>query len=42
VINEVLENSIQLLESIVRSGQAIPTRQQERIEQVIASFGGSA
>ncbi len=42
VINEVLENSIQLLESIVRSGHAVPSRQQSRIEEIIASFGGSA
>jgi guanylate kinase len=42
VFNEVLEKSIQLLESIVRSGHAFPSRQQDRIEQVIASFGGSA
>ena len=42
VINEVLENSIQLLESIVRSGHAVPSRQQARIEEIIASFGGSA
>jgi len=42
VINEVLENSIQLLESIVRSGHAFPSRQQVRIEEIISSFGGSA
>jgi guanylate kinase len=42
VINEVLENSIQILESIVRSGHAVPSRQQARIEEIIASFGGSA
>ena len=42
VINEVLDNSIQLLESIVRSGHAVPSRQQARIEEIIASFGGSA
>jgi len=42
VINEVLENSIQLLESIVRSGHAVPSRQQVRIEEIIASFGGTA
>ena len=42
VINEVLENSIRLLESIVRSGHAMPSRQQSRIEEIIASFGGSA
>jgi guanylate kinase len=42
IINDVLENSIQTLESIVRSGTAIPSRQQGRIEEIIASFGGSA
>jgi guanylate kinase len=42
VINEVLEKSIQLLESIVRSGHALPSRQQVRIEEIISSFGGSA
>ncbi len=41
IINDVLENSILLLESIVRSGSAIPPRQQGRIEEIIASFGGS-
>lgn len=42
VINEVLENSIQLLESIVRSGHAALSRQQHRVEEIIASFGGTA
>lgn len=42
IINDVLENSLLLLESIVRSGTAIPPRQQGRIEEIIASFGGSA
>jgi len=42
VINEVLENSILLLESIVRSSHAVSSRQQARIEEIIASFGGSA
>jgi guanylate kinase len=42
VINDVLENSIQLLEAIVRSGRASPARQQTRIEEIIASFGGTA
>jgi guanylate kinase len=42
IINDVLESSIQTLESIVRSGMAIPSRQQGRIEEIIASFGGSA
>ena len=42
VVNDVLENSIQLLEAIVRSGRAIPSRQQARIEEIIASFGGIA
>jgi guanylate kinase len=42
IVNDVLENSIQLLESIVRSGRAKPSRQQARIEDIIASFGGIA
>ena len=42
IINDILENSILLLESIVRSGTAVPRRQQSRIEEIIASFGGSA
>jgi guanylate kinase len=42
IINEVLNNSILLLESIVRSGTAAPRRQQGRIEEIIASFGGLA
>jgi len=42
VVNDVLENSIQTLEAIVRSGRAIPSRQQPRIEEIIASFGGTA
>jgi len=42
VVNEVLEKSIQLLESIVRSGHALPSRQQVRIEEIISSFGGTA
>lgn len=42
IINDVLENSILLLESIVRSGSAVPSRQQGRIEEIIASFGGIA
>jgi guanylate kinase len=42
VVNDVLENSIQLLEAIVRSGRAAPARQQARIEEIIASFGGTA
>jgi guanylate kinase len=42
VVNDVLDNSIQLLEAIVRSGHALPARQHERIEEIIASFGGTA
>jgi guanylate kinase len=41
IVNDVLENSISLLESIVRSGTAIPARQEHRIEEIIASFGGT-
>jgi guanylate kinase len=42
IINDVLEKSIHLLESIVRSGTATPQRQRHRIEEIIASFGGLA
>jgi len=42
IINDILENSIRLLESIVRSGAAKPRRQESRIEEIIASFGGLA
>jgi guanylate kinase len=42
VINDVLEKSISLLESIIVSGTAVPRRQQGRIEEIIASFGGLA
>jgi guanylate kinase len=42
IVNDVLENSIQTLEAIVRSGRAAPARQQARIEEIIASFGGTA
>ena len=42
IINDVLDHSIRLLESIVRSGTATPRRQQSRIEEIIASFGGLA
>jgi guanylate kinase len=42
VINDVLEESIQVLEAIVRAGRARPWRQQARIEEIIASFGGIA
>jgi guanylate kinase len=42
IINHILENSIRLLESIIRSGTAKPRRQQSRIEEIIASFGGLA
>ncbi len=42
IINDVLENSILLLESIVRTGTVKPPRQQARVEEIIASFGGRA
>ena len=42
VVNDVLEDSVQALEAIVRAGHARPWRQQDRIEQIIASFGGTA
>jgi guanylate kinase len=40
VINDILQNSVLLLESIVRSGTAAPRRQEARVEEIIASFGG--
>jgi guanylate kinase len=42
IINDILENSTRLLESIVRCGTSTPLRQQARIEEIIASFGGLA
>jgi guanylate kinase len=42
VVNDVLEDSVQALEAIVRAGRALPWRQQARIEEIIASFGGTA
>jgi guanylate kinase len=42
VINDVLEDSVQTLEAIVRAGRAKPERQRDRIEEIIASFGGTA
>jgi len=41
-VNDILDNSIQTLEAIVRAGRARSTRQQSKIEEIIASFGGSA
>ena len=40
VINDKLDESIGLLEAIVRSGSARPVYQEERIREIIASFGG--
>jgi guanylate kinase len=42
IVNDILENSVLLLESIVRSASATPRRQQARVEEIIASFGGLA
>jgi guanylate kinase len=42
IINDILDDSIRLLESIVRSGSATQRHQQNRIEEIIASFGGLA
>jgi guanylate kinase len=42
IVNDVLDDSVQVLEAIVRSGRARPSRQQARIEEIIASFGGKA
>jgi guanylate kinase len=42
VVNDILENSVQTLEAIVRAERASSTRQQAKIEEIIASFGGTA
>ncbi|HET9217880.1 MAG TPA: guanylate kinase [Terriglobia bacterium] len=42
IINDVLGDSIQVLEAVVRAGRARPWRQQARIDEIIASFGGTA
>ena len=42
IINDVLDNSIRLLECIIRSGRAVPRRQESRIKEIMASFGGLA
>jgi guanylate kinase len=42
IVNDVLETSIRLLEAIVTSGHAPGARQEQRIEEIIASFGGTA
>ena len=42
VINDVLADSVRILEAIVRAGYARPSRQQPRVEEIIASFGGTA
>jgi guanylate kinase len=39
VVNDILDNSIQTLEAIVRATRASSTRQQSKIEEIIASFG---
>jgi guanylate kinase len=42
VVNDILDNSIQTLEAIVRAVRARSPRQQAKIEEIIASFGGTA
>jgi guanylate kinase len=42
VVNDVLDDSVEVLEAIVRAGRALPSRQQARIEEIISSFGGTA
>jgi guanylate kinase len=39
VVNDILDNSIKTLEAIVRATRARSTRQQSKIEEIIASFG---
>ncbi len=41
IVNDVLEKSILLLEGIVRGGGAVPPRQEDCIDDIISSFGGS-
>jgi guanylate kinase len=41
VINDKLDESFGLLEAIVRSGSARPIYQEERIREIIDSFGGT-
>ena len=42
VVNDILNSSIQTLEAIVRATRARSSRQQSKIEEIIASFGGTA
>ena len=42
VINDVLDESVQVLEAVVRAGRVRQSRQQARIDEIIASFGGTA
>jgi len=42
VVNDVVGESVRSLEAIVRSGRALPWRQQARVDEIIASFGGTA
>ncbi len=39
IVNDVLEDSVLLLEAIVRGGD-LPSRQEDRIKDIISSFGG--
>ena len=40
VVNDKLDEAIPQLDAIVRSGAASPSREADRIHQIIASFGG--
>ena len=42
VVNDILDNSIQTLEAIVRATRAGSVRQHDAIEGILASFGGTA
>jgi guanylate kinase len=42
VVNDKLDNSTQSLEAIVRATRSRSARQQAKIEEIIASFGGTA
>ena len=41
IINDVLEESLETLQSILRAGQFRAQNQEERIQGIMASFGGS-
>lgn len=40
VVNDRLDKAIPLLDAIVRSGSATPTHEDDRVRDIVASFGG--